>query len=894
MVNIIFKKNMDTLKKYWANSGILLQIQNARNLEWMEAKGDNFLIKKRNRIVPAYPLKFPKKECIAISKQDIYPKDGCTIIIGMGLGHMAYHILKNANFGHRIIVVEPVLKFIQEALSRYNFTEYIESGRIMIATNKAEVGLAIGEMDGTFVIQSWITLTDKYTMMCEEYAEIIPYTIEVLNQERCGTGTVMGAGAIIAENDIKNLPYCIRYRGIADIKDLYKGKPAVTVNTGPSLTKNIHLLKEIQDKVIIVAVAQALRVLLAYDIKPDFICTVDYGEVNYEHFNGLMDSDVPLVALNRTYAPILKEWQGLKFITVSPSPGSENTVAGVLYDKGSVEAGGSVSHLAWGIAYHLGCNPITTIGLDLAYSLDFKSHIPQVDAGGNVEVDENGMIKWKIKDPRSTLKDKDHCMGYITYAPDHFGGMVPTNVGLASFITSFEKIYEMVHEVNKDIRIFDSTEGGSKKKGTELLTLEKYIETYCKKKIDKSILKPFLTLSPDYEDKIFKSIDLLKKEIRNLNEIISNCNEGIKITEEMNKPDIDRKAFTEASSLNEKHANAAHELSKQNPIVGIAIFHASRKIYSKEYILDAVNRRKFNSVEERKEYVENYLFKNIEYREAAIEKSTMIMKAARDASEKLIPMYEDVLKIFEIYQETKDESLFISKIEQKVDLSDAEKYLAAGNWAHVLVDSMKYKADEDSGHIALKNKALQMRQADIDEADKKAKEERRQDIFDYLRYMEEGQKLGREEKKFPEAIKLFKKAEKLFPEKFDARWGLASAYFHERELDKSIKYYKKLHMDFPEFPRVKFEYGLALIEDNPNDMKEGLKYVSEAMIGTSEFNHFLKDLGHLYYEIANYSDAQKAYEEYKKCFPADNSVNTKLALCYKQLGDYKKAKKLLN
>lgn len=892
MVNILFKKNMDTLKKYWSNSEILLRIQNARDLEWIEAKGDNFLIKKRNRIVPAYPLKFPKKECIAISKQNIYPKDGCTIIIGMGLGHMAYHILKNAEFGHRIIVVEPVLKFIQEALSRYNFTEYIEAGRIMIATNKNEVGLAIGEMDGSFVIQQWLTLTEKYTMMCEEYAEIIPYTLEALNQERCGTGTVMGAGAIIAENDIKNLPYCIRHRGIIDIKDLYKGKPAVTVNTGPSLTKNIHLLKEVQDKVIIVAVAQALRVLLAYDIKPDFICTVDYGEVNYEHFNGLMDTDVPLIALNRTYAPILKEWQGPKFITVSPSPGSENTVAGVLYDKGSVEAGGSVSHLAWGIAYHLGCNPITTIGLDLAYSPDFKSHIPQVDAGGKVEVDENGMIQWKIKDPRSTLKDKDHCMGYITYAPDHFGGMVPTNVGLASFITSFERIYEMVHTVDKERMIFDSTEGGSKKKGSELLTLEKYINTYCKKKIDKSILKPFLTLSPNYEDKIFKTIDLLKKEMHNLDEIIFNCNEGIKTTEEMSKPDIDKKTFSEISSRNEIHANAAHELAKNNPIVGIAIFHASRKIYSKEYILDAANKKKFSSPEERKEWVENYLFKNIEFRQAAIEKSKMILEAARDASEKLIPMYENVLKIFEQYIETKDESLFVSKIEQKIDLSDAEKYLAAGNWAHVLVDCGKLK----SPYIEVEAffKAKQMRQADIDEANKKAKEERRQDVFDYLRYMEEGQKLGREEKKFEEAIKLFKKAEKLFPEKFDARWGLASAYFHEREIDKSIKYYKKLHTDFPEFPRIKFEYGLALIEDNPNDMKEGLKLVSEAMVGTSEFNHFLKDLGHLYYEIGNHAEAQKAYEEYKKCYPADNSVNTKLALCYKQLGDYKKAKKLLN
>ena len=66
------------------------------------------------------------------------------------------------------------------------------------------------------------------------------------------------------------------------------------------------------------------------------------------HFKGLMDTDVPLIASNRTYAPLLKAWKGKKFIAATPVPGHETTAAGILEGKGFVETGGSVAHLCFG------------------------------------------------------------------------------------------------------------------------------------------------------------------------------------------------------------------------------------------------------------------------------------------------------------------------------------------------------------------------------------------------------------------------------------------------------------------------------------------------------------------------------------------------------------------
>ncbi len=892
MINPTLKKNMESFK-FSNHPEIAVKIRNANKPGWMEIRNNNLLIKKRNTIIPAYPLQDPKKESIAISKQDIYPKDSCTVLIGMGLGHLANAILKNAEFGHRIIVVEPILFLLQEALSRYDFTEYIKSGRLMFGTTKEETAYAIAEMDSIFVIQQWLSVAEKYIMACEEYAEIIPYTLEVLNQERCNTGTVMGAGSIIAENDIKNIPYCIRHRGIAELKDLFKGKPAVLIATGAALDNNIFMLKDLQDKAVIISMAQGLRVLLAHDITPDFITTVDYGEVNYEHFKGLMDTDIPLVALNRTYAPILKEWQGPKFITVSHNPGYENSVAGVLYDKGQLDSGGSVSHLSFGLARWMGCDPIIMLGHGFSYAKNI-SHTRQVDAGGIIEIKDD-MITWKVTDPRSSLKGKEYHQGHVAYLPGIFGNLIPVNIGLASFITSFERMFKDAKE-----KIINASEEGTKMKGVENMTFQKVINLYLKKKINKKVLIPFLSLSPDYESKILKTLELLKKEKKNLEDIMDNGKKGIEAAKKMEREGMTYEEYMEASKENEMYANKAHELSKANSLVGVAIYHASRKIYHRDYILDAVNKKTFRTIEERKKYAERYMFKNISDRKAGIEKSIMILQSAYDAAEKLIPMYQEVQDIFEKYIISRNESLFVSKPNHPIDLSDAEEYFKVGNWAHVLVDAEKAKKENIPMIInrdTLYTKAKQMRDNDIKQARELSKKERRQDILDYLDYVERGQKLGREEKKFKEAIKLFKKAEKLYPKKFDARWGLASAYFHERTIDKAVEYFKALHEDFPEFPRITFEYGLALLEKQTQyetaNIQEGISLITEAMGKSPEFNHFYKSLGDLYFDIKDYKKAKLAYEEYRKYFPADYSIDKNLALCLKNQGDYRKALKLV-
>ena len=72
----------------------------------------------------------------------------------------------------------------------------------------------------------------------------------------------------------------------------------MVVSAGPSLGKNLELLKEIRDRVVVIAVQTTLKPLLNCGITPDFVTSLDYHEVGTRFYEGLDEElrDVHLVA----------------------------------------------------------------------------------------------------------------------------------------------------------------------------------------------------------------------------------------------------------------------------------------------------------------------------------------------------------------------------------------------------------------------------------------------------------------------------------------------------------------------------------------------------------------------------------------------------------------------
>ena len=878
-----YEKNMEALKTI--SPRMHKWIVEEPDKKWIQPikskNGDqNILLKTdANEKVSIYDMANPRKASRADTKKIVYDADCVTIIVGLGLGHMLKRILDKKHKTHRVIVVEPMPQFIKMAFELYDFSKWIKDTSIFfLYPDKTDICQTIGAYEALYVNQQWGFSIEKYTFLrYAEYFDLSKFIIEQVNQVRCNTGTVTGAGKEIAHNDIANIPYVIRHRGVAELTGLFEDKPAVLVSTGPSLHKNIHILKEIQENVIIIAVAQALRILNAYDIEPDFICTVDFGDVNTSHFVGLQDSKVPLVALNKTHANALKIWQGPKFIVANPTPVGVETASSVLNGKGTVEQGGSVAHLNFGFAKLLGCNPICFMGQDL--SLTDSSHSPLADSGGKIEVTD-GIIYWKVNDPRSSLQERNEgklSMGPAVYAPGYFGGVVLTNTGLQSFITGFEN---MIRNSPEQFTIINCTEGGADIKGTEKLSLKKMSDLYCTKKIKKKKIKKYLSLDPKANELIKKALLLFEHDILNLEELVDQATLGIEIADSIDVRNDSDEVVEEKLVLNKKYSSRAEELAKLNPTVGLAIFKESREIQTKELKV--------------KEQLKN-IYKDRDILETRFKRNKIILGAAKKQAEELIVVYKESLKILSEYSKTKDESLLIDNKPYEVSFDDVETYFEAGNWAHPLLDAnrvlrnpLNYEEGADLVAEEISVTARLMRTEAIEKAKEFQLKNNTDDILEYNRLVEEAKEIGREANRYEESLELLKTARELMPDKFPARWGYATSLHFLQRTEEAAEEFEKLLEENPDNHRMKFEYATILIAHDPD---KGLGLMKELMEETNQFNYFRRQIGAINEKLGNIEKAVEIYKKYLEEYENDFEVWEKLGDCHAFLKQEKDAAK---
>ncbi len=481
--------------------------------------------------------------------------------------------------------------------------------------------------------------------------------------------------------------------------------------------------------------------------------------------------------------------------------------------------------------------------------------------------------------------------------------------------------------------VLDCTEGGAYIKGTERLPLREAIAKYCTIPIDKTVVKKYLTLANDADDLIAKVVPLLKIDIKNLDAIISQSRKGLSTCHGMqiliNKPGYSKLSkqvdnnffnkmqeqaakqsggsFTKMNELyfeklgdrllkgllrnivilsgkNFKFSEKAHEAAKLNPLVSVAIYGASRRIYHRDM--------------KAKETLPDML-KNRKGALTRIRRNEFILKAAKDAAETLIKSYKETYELLKKYNKTKDETLLVSTEKEPVDLSSAEAYFKVGNFAHPLLDAKKVIAD--SGYNIkhpdferariIYDKALTMRTKAIDEA--KANEAKNGDresrLLRYNALLEQSKEEGRKAKDFDKALALLRKAAKLMPEETEACWGVATALHHSGKIKESLKEYRKLVKDFPDNLRFSFEMGQVMLRDN--DLQNGLREIVSVMEKTEEFDYFLARLGEIYQHIDKIEEAALAYETYLKKYSSNYEVWAKHGDCLSRLKRKAEARK---
>lgn len=395
---------------------------------------------------------------------------------------------------NKIIVFEPnrkLMKYINEL-------DWVKEDRRLevLCCEKTELMKVVKRNidEYNYKNSEYIYFSNYNLLYKNEFIEFFNVLNEYIVNLALDTNTKLNFNKKWFENIIGIIPYVIS--GIPS--DLYnntlKNIPAIIVSAGPSLSKNVELLKD-NDKVMIFSGGRTLSALLEKKIKPDLLVIADATERNYNLVkNYIKDIDVPLLFSESANLKIVEEHVGLKLFYSYNDLISK--IAGKHIDH--ISTGGSVAHAMTSYAANLGCNPVIFIGQDFAYT-DNKTH------DINTENKDNSYTFDIAK------RDDD------IYVEDFYGNKVRTSLVLNNQRMAMEQIIKLY----PNIEFINATEGGAKIKGTIQMTLKKALDRYNVSKAKKI-------------EKIEYAVDMKKNainELRRFTEEINYLLEDLKKTE---------------------------------------------------------------------------------------------------------------------------------------------------------------------------------------------------------------------------------------------------------------------------------------------------------------------------------------------------------------------------
>ncbi|EDP2767851.1 motility associated factor glycosyltransferase family protein, partial [Campylobacter jejuni] len=268
---------------------------------------------------------------------------------------------------------------------------------------------------------------------------------------------------------------------------------AIVVSAGPSLAKQLSLLKAYQDKAVIFCADGALSMLEKEGIIPDYVTNLDFTDLAMKFFQNKENLKQSIIALEcATHPNIVRSLNAENCMIVLRNKALYQRFN--LNDFGYIDTGTHVSHFSYTLALALGFKNIIMIGQDLAFDKEGNSHSKGFDFGEKFSGEEN-IDKLKV--------------------PAYGGkGEVLTHITWNDYRIKLEYLFACNEQKAK---FYNATEGGARINFTEELSFKECCEKLLTKEKPKFELPKSLTknrsdkLLAKFKEKIQKDQDNAKR-----------------------------------------------------------------------------------------------------------------------------------------------------------------------------------------------------------------------------------------------------------------------------------------------------------------------------------------------------------------------------------------------
>ena len=482
-------------------------------------------------------------------------------VYGVGLGYY-YQAAKEwlrANKAHHLVFIEDDRDVIVQLFETEVGTELLQDSQATLLLISLSKEGEPQDVEKRFFSLPYALLLGNirlsalhlYSQIHEPYVFLLNLQLEYLkNVKIYQVMEYMRFGEAFFHNFYRNLLELPKAFLGDKLYDKFVGMPAIICGAGPSLDKNLPLLKELKDRALIFAGGSAMNAINTFGILPHFGVGVDPNLGQYVRFMMNQAYETPFFYRNRIFPEALQSIHGPRLFILGAGgyPISKwiEEQFGVSESK-HVSEGHNVTNFSLSLANALGCNPIILIGVDLAFT--HKSAYA------------SGVLPHPLYDMNQSLQSKG-LSDEVIYRPDIHGKPVPTlwKWGEESaWCSQFLKAYP------KQV-IINSTDGGIGFDGIVNMPLKEAAEKYLSKSFDFSAWVHGEICNSALPDSITKEtiVNVMKKIGNSLEKCFYYCTDlrvefeelARKINIEKNFPhnQVTEKALSLLNSLNQEPA----------------------------------------------------------------------------------------------------------------------------------------------------------------------------------------------------------------------------------------------------------------------------------------------------------------------------------------------------
>ncbi|EPH4893399.1 motility associated factor glycosyltransferase family protein [Campylobacter jejuni] len=428
---------------------------------------------------------------------------------GFGNGILFKALLQNKNHQH-IVVFEKDIEIIWIMFHILDFSNELQNSRLMVLnTNKLEIQ-DYNELCSSkpFFQFSRIYFLELMSHYYERFHEDILGLNKKLAENFKNSIVSHGNDPLDAlqgiEQFVYNLPQMITHPSYKELLSKRKGisDTAIIVSTGPSLTKQLPLLKKYANKATIFCADSSYPILAKHGIKPDYVCMLERTEITAEFFNhdfGEFDKDIVFVCAGVVHPKAIEYLKGRnrKYLIIPRYLYFPIYIKLKYFDF--LYNTPSVAHMACYLSLHLNHKNIIFIGQDLAYAENGNSHPDDYQNSANYE-----------------------SQMYEHILTEAYGGK--KEIKTHEVWIFFKQILEAMI-IKYHITTYNCTEGGARIEGT----IEKPFLWACENLLHKDLNKPFEKLEPlslnkqnEFLLKAYYKVCKSIKHCRDFSKILSN------------------------------------------------------------------------------------------------------------------------------------------------------------------------------------------------------------------------------------------------------------------------------------------------------------------------------------------------------------------------------------